>query len=105
MYSMQIRDALERRHLLRFSYRDRAASSVVEPYIYGESKPGNFVLSAWLISGATHDAGPNRWRLYLDKEMRSVEVLPDHFPSNRPRYKPTDPRFRMIICPVAKPLR
>ncbi len=100
MHGNLICDALERRRLLRFRYRDHVGATTVEPYVYGANTAGHLVLSAWLVSGATHDAGPERWRLYLDSEMRAVEMLPDEFHANRPDYKPNDARFRLIRCQV-----
>src|SRR4051812_41472983 len=105
MHGTQICDALQRRRLLRFRYKDHAGPTVVEPYAYGESKAGNLVLSAWLVSGETHDLTPPLWRLYRDDEMRMVEVLPDDFQANRPGYKPNDSRFQFIRCRIADPRR
>jgi hypothetical protein len=58
MHGTQICDALQRRRLLRFRYKDHLGPTVVEPYVYGENKSGNLVLSAWLVSGETHDLTP-----------------------------------------------
>lgn len=101
MHTTLICDALQRRRLLRFRYKDHLGATVVEPYVYGESKAGNLVLSAWLVSGETHDLTPPLWRLYRDDEMRMVEVLPDEFRENRAGYKPNDSRFRFIRGRVA----
>lgn len=101
MHAMQICDALQRRRHLRFYYKDHLTPTVVEPYTFGENKSGNLVLSAWLISGETHDLTPPLWRLYLDEQMRRVEVLETAFEENRPGYKPNDSRFEMVRCRVA----
>jgi len=52
------------------------------------------------MAGATHDAGAERWRLYLDSQMRLVEVLADEFYSTRPDYKVEDDRFRLVRCKI-----
>jgi hypothetical protein len=86
---------------LRFYYKDHVTPTVVEPYTYGENKAGNLVLSAWLISGETHDPNPPFWRLYREDEIRRVDVLETTFERDRPGYKPADSRFRLIRCRVA----
>lgn len=100
MHSTKICDALQRRSHLRFYYKGHTTPTVVEPYTYGENSAGNLALSAWLISGETHDPIPPLWRVYLDEEMRSVEVLESTFPQNRPGYNPNDSRFRFVRCRV-----
>lgn len=103
MYRSQICDALGRRHLLRFRYKDHATFTTVEPYTFGENKSGHLALSAWLVAGETHDAKQPFWRLYLEDEMHGVEVLKDSFPKNRSGYKPNDSRFAVIHCRLAPP--
>lgn len=103
MHATLICNALEHRRLLRFHYKDHPTPIVVEPYTYGENSAGHMVLSAWLVSGETHDARPPLWRLYLDEEMRKVEVLEKEFRSNRPGYQPADSRFRVVHCRAATP--
>ena len=105
MHATTICEALQRRRLLRFHYKDHIGVTVVEPYVYGENKARNFVLSAWLISGETHDPTPPLWRLYRDDEMRLVEILADEFREDRPGYKPNDSRFQFVRCRVAPPRR
>src|SRR3982750_3049130 len=103
MHSSQICDALQRRRQLRFYYKDHLTPTVVEPYTYGESTAGNLAVSAWLISGETHDSTPPLWRLYKEDEMRRVEVLEITFERDRPGYKPNDSRFRSVRCRAARP--
>ena len=100
MHGNLICDAIQRRRLLRFHYKDHSTATTVEPYVYGVNTAGHAVLSAWLVAGATHDTGPERWRLYLDNQMRLVEVLADEFHSTRPDYKVDDERFRLIRCQI-----
>ena len=100
-HASQICDALQSRRHLRFYYKDHLTPTVVEPYTYGENAAGNRMLSAWLISGETHDPTPPLWRLYREEEMRRVEVLGTTFAQNRPGYNPSDSRFRSIRCRVA----
>jgi hypothetical protein len=104
MHGNQICDALRRRRRLRFFYKDHLTPTVVEPYTYGENRAGHLVLSAWLVSGETHDTTPPLWRLYLDGEMHRVEVLEIGFETNRPEYNPNDSRFKHIQCRVAQPV-
>lgn len=103
MYESQICDALRRRRLLRFCYKDHLTPTTIEPYTYGQTKVGHNALSAWLVAGATHDNRPPFWRLYLESEMHKVEVLHDEFSTNRPGYKPNDQRFRVIRCRISPP--
>jgi hypothetical protein len=103
MYRSQICDALNRRRLLRFLYKDHPTHTTVEPYTYGKNKAGHFTLSAWLVSGETHDPKPPLWRLYREDEMHAVEVLKDEFAKDRPGYKPSDSRFAVILCKLASP--
>ena len=105
MHGLQICAALEQRRQLRFFYRDHLTPTVVEPYTYGENHSGNLVLSAWLISGETRDPGPPLWRLYLDEEIRRLELLDVRFDRDRRGYNAHDPRFRRIRCRVANPAR
>lgn len=101
MPSSLICDALNRRQLLRFRYKDHTSPTTVEPYTYGENKTGNLVLSAWLVSGATHDTKSPFWRLYREDDMHSVEVLSETFSHDREGYNPNDGRFQVIRCKVA----
>lgn len=103
MYAAQICDALQRRRLLRFRYKDRSTPTVVEPYVYGENTSGHMALSAWLLSGETHDSNPPFWRLYLEDEMQAVDVLSEEFSANRKGYNPNDRQFRLVRCRVAPP--
>ena len=105
MHSAFICDALNRRRLLRFRYKDHSSATTVEPYTYGENKTGNLVLSAWLVSGETHDTKPPFWRLYHENEMHNVEVMIDTFSHDRVGYNPNDSRFQVIKCRVTAPIR
>lgn len=100
MYASAICEALNQRRLLRFRYKDHATLSTVEPYTFGANKKGNDALSAWLVSGTTHDDRPPFWRLYLVSEMTQIEVLAEDFASNRDGYNPSDTRFQVIRCRV-----
>lgn len=100
MHDSIICDALRRRRHLRFYYKDHLSPTVVEPYTYGDNKAGHPVLSAWLVSGETHDVTPPFWRLYRVDEMQVVEALESSFAQNRPGYKPQDSRFALIRCRV-----
>ena len=103
MSSKVICSALRARNYVRFFYKDNVTPTVVEPYTYGTNKSGHRVLSAWLVSGETHDPKPPLWRLYLEDEMRRVETLPETFARNRPDYNPNDSRFQHIECRLAPP--
>ena len=103
LYATQICDALHRRRLLRFWYKDHATPTIVEPYVFGENSAGHIALSAWRISGETHDPIPPFWRHYLESEMRDVTVLAEEFSINRDGYQPNDRRFRVILCRVTPP--
>lgn len=103
MHGTKICDALRGRHLLRFRYRDHLTATVVEPYTYGINKKGHQVLSAWLITGETHDVHPPFWRLYLETDMSQVEVLDDRFENNRRGYNPNAKEFEHIQCRIAPP--
>lgn len=100
IHSSKICEALNSRRLLRFYYKDHTSPTVVEPYTYGENSAGNYALSAWLLSGETHDVRPPLWRLYREDEMDRVEVLAETFNANRNGYNPRDSRFRLIRCRV-----
>lgn len=100
MHAPIICDALRRRRHLRFWYKNHPTATVVEPYTYGENSAGHNALSAWLVSGETHDVQPPLWRFYLESEMTRVEVLPDVFAANRTGYNPNDSRFKVIRCRV-----
>lgn len=103
MYATQICDALQRRRLLRFLYKDHLTPTIVEPYIYGENTSGHMALSAWRLAGETRDTNPPFWRLYLEEEMRAVDVLSEDFSTNRKGYNPNDRQFRLVRCRVAPP--
>lgn len=99
----KICEALQRRRLLRFKYKDRLLPTTVEPYMFGEFSNGNEMLVAWLISGETGDATPPMWRQYRADEMGRIEVLTEGFGKNREGYNPNDARFRRVQCRVAPP--
>lgn len=103
MHGTTICDALRHRRLLRFWYKDHSSPTTVEPYTYGQNKAGHMALSAWLVSGTTHDLKPPFWRLYLDSDMTRLEVLQEGFKENRRGYKPDDSRFTLIQCRVTPP--
>ena len=103
MHQAKICEALQRRRLLRFRYKDRLTPTTVEPYMLGEFSNGHEILVAWLLSGDTSDVTPPMWRQYREDEMDRVEVLTDGFDKNREGYNSSDSRFRRVRCRVAPP--
>lgn len=104
MHGQIICDAISRRRLLSFRYKDHVTPTVVEPYLYGINQADHHALRAWLREGATHSVNGPRWRMYLPEEMRDIQVLDERFDTNRPGYHAIDNGFAHILCRVSPPV-
>lgn len=92
----EICDAIRTRRLLMFGYGDSVR--VVEPHLYGLTRDGNEILSAWMRPGQSRSDPEGGWRTFRTEEMRDVQALPELFPAPRPDYVPHADRMGALFC-------
>ena len=94
---MSICAAINGRKLLRLHYD--GGWRLVEPHAYGHNNnTGHDLLRAYQVSGSSHSFQFVGWKLFRHDEMRSVQVLEDHFSGPRPGYTRGDKALDRIYC-------
>ncbi|MFA7190190.1 MAG: hypothetical protein WC117_08905 [Sphaerochaetaceae bacterium] len=74
---------------------------VVDPYLVGTNKKGSEALRAYQVGGYSSSGNLPAWRLYLLKNIDSVEILDTSFKIH-PQYNPNDKDMVQISCRVEK---
>jgi predicted DNA-binding transcriptional regulator YafY len=92
--------AIEQRRVVHFRYEQ--SLRVVEPYLIGETRRGNLVLSAFWVDGYSSSGSRPEWRQYVLDKVTALEVLEERFVPPRPGYDPRDRRMRRIVCRVER---
>lgn len=72
---------------------------VVDPYLVGTNKKGNEALRAYQVGGYSSSGNLPAWRLYLLKNIDSVEILDTSF-KIQPQYNPNDKDMVQISCRI-----
>lgn len=67
---------------------DSDGAQVVEPHVLGTTQAGEQAMRAWFLHDIPKSQMAERWRLYLLKDIRSIE-LAEPFEWPRPDYDPT----------------
>ena len=93
---MSIDTAIRDKKLLSFTYD--GYSRVVEPHAYGRDRKGDLMLRAFQVQGGSKSNNPVDWKVFCEHDMRTVQVLNQHFASPRPGYKRGDKLFAHIIA-------
>lgn len=90
--------AISLRAVVRFRYS--SILRVAEPYCHGFSTAGHEVLRAYQVEGESASGEALGWRLFSLDEVSDLEVLQQHFITNRPGYTPTDAAMAEVHCHV-----
>lgn len=93
---MEIRNAIEARHLLSFHYD--GYRRVVEPHTYGIDSKGHRAVRAYQTTGGSESGETTGWKLFHEDKMKGVTVLQEAFHSPRPGYRRGDQAFRSIYA-------
>lgn len=93
-----IKQAIENKHLLTFSYHNKIR--IVEPYTFGQSASGKDTLSAFQIKGGSDDSQNLCWRQFALREMKSLKLLDEKFDEVREDYHPDNAKMSFIYWTV-----
>ncbi|HEX8312501.1 MAG TPA: S24 family peptidase [Chthoniobacteraceae bacterium] len=99
LINQRIRRAIRERKLLGVA-RSKG-STLIKPHILYETKAGVVQVSGAYVSGYTSHPAKSPWRQYSVPEIRSVEVLDDHFESAEPDYNPESSRYHRVLCALS----
>ncbi|WP_117195493.1 WYL domain-containing protein [Rhizobium terrae] len=89
-YPDTIADAIDRRKVLEFRYKNVARR--VRPHILGRVGKGELAVSAWQISGTG-----SGWRLFHLDDICDLRETGEGFHGPARGYNPDDPAFSRII--------
>lgn len=89
-------EAIEKRRLLQFTYKDEIR--IVEPHLLGRKTSGKDALSAYLVGGYTESDHEPYWRNYTVEKMELITILDDTFSRPRDGYNPDDRTMDEIYC-------
>ncbi len=98
MWNSLICNAIETKHLLRFTYENH--TRIVEPFCHGFSTTSRDVLRAYWVGSYSESEHEPPWRLYTVSEMSDIEMLKDTFSGDRPGYEPNDSHMTTIYCRI-----
>lgn len=91
---MSIAEAIRTQHLLTFSYFGYMRT--VEPHTYGTDRKGEPALRAYQVTGGSESGEHVGWKIFHERDMHNLVVLPQRFQGPRPEYKRGDPFFARI---------
>jgi hypothetical protein len=74
----EVCEAIVRRRLLQFRYRD-GEPRLVAPHAHGQSRLRHAVVRAWQMEGASRSGAAVGWKLFLLSEMSDVVLLTRSF--------------------------
>ncbi len=91
---MPIAEAIRTQHLLTFSYDGYIRT--VEPHTYGIDRKGHRALRAYQVTGGSESGERVGWKIFHERDMHGLAVLPQPFQGARPGYKRGDQLFARI---------
>lgn len=91
---MPIAEAIRTQHLVTFSYDGYRRT--VEPHTYGIDRKGHRALRAYQVSGGSESGEHVGWKIFHERDMYGLAVLPQPFQGPRPGYKREDQVFARI---------
>lgn len=96
---VEICRAIAQRRLVEFTYDGH--SRRVEPFCYGTSIRGNYVLRAYQTWTDAPNVTAEGWRLFAEEKMASAIVTDDAFDeTRRTDYRRDDRQFAHVVCAV-----
>ena len=95
---MPISEAIRTQHLLTFSYD--GYQRTVEPHTYGIDRKGREALLAYQVSGGSESGERVGWKIFHERDMSGLAVLPQPFRGSRPGYKREDKAFARIKAQI-----
>jgi|BioPla2DNA2_1021312.scaffolds.fasta_scaffold11721_6 hypothetical protein len=99
MLKSNLCNAIKKRSQISIVYDGKVR--IVDPYLVGINKKGNEALRAYQVGGYSSSGNLPAWRLYLLKNINSVEILDTSFKIH-PQYNPNDKDMVQISCRVEK---
>ena len=91
---MPIAEAIRTQHLLTFNYDGYMRT--VEPHTYGTDRKGNRALRAYQVGGGSESGERVGWKIFHERDMKGLAVLPHSFQEPRPGYNRVDQLFARI---------
>ncbi len=91
---MPIAEAIRTQHLLTFNYDGYMRT--VEPHTYGTDRKGNRALRAYQVGGGSESGERVGWKIFHERDMKGLAVLPHSFQGPRPGYNRVDQLFARI---------
>lgn len=91
---MPIAEAIRTQHLLTFNYDGYIRT--VEPHTYGTDRKGNRALRAYQVGGGSESGERIGWKIFHERDMTGLAVLPHSFQGPRSGYKRADQLFARI---------
>ena len=85
-------EAIRGKQIVSFVYK--GSLRTVEPHLFGYDTKGELTLSAWQLSGGTGQD----WRYFQLSKISYFATTGTNFQALRPKYIPTDPYFRQVLC-------
>ncbi len=89
--SFDFASAVSRRAVIEFEYDGERRT--VEPYVYGLSTAGHYVLRGYQVRGGSLSGEATNWRLFLTSKIYGARETGAYFAAARPGYNPDDPGF------------
>lgn len=91
---MPIAEAIRTQHLLTFNYDGYMRT--VEPHTYGTDRKGNRALRAYQVGGGSESGERVGWKIFHERDMKGLAVLPHSFQGPRLGYNRADQLFARI---------
>jgi hypothetical protein len=93
--NLLICEAISQMRLLDFYYDNN--HRIVEPHAYGINDKGHQVLRCFQVGGSSNSHKAPYWRLFLENDMRELNITQQKFSSARPGYKRNDKNMVRIF--------
>jgi hypothetical protein len=94
-------EAIERGHLLQFSYD--GYFHIIEPHMYGSDAAGVDLLCGFQIAGTSELGKHNGWHRFEVSKIDDLTCLPTRYSGPRPPYKLGSKTFKRIYCQATSP--
>jgi len=92
-------EAIRKRRLLQFHYKDEPKPRRVEPYLYGIGRRGKAQLLCWQLEGPSRTGAATGWKRFGAVNISHAEAMREVF-KPRPDFQSSDPLFSSIWASV-----
>lgn len=90
--------AIKHQLILELTYG--GGKRIVKPYIYGKSKHGRELLSAYQIEGHSRSNKPTGWKTFICNGITNLQPTSLTFSELESDYNRHDPHFHKIHCQI-----